>query len=85
MYSMTVRINLAIKCEKKRDMLEFLLGHKDVVSVHNMRPWDYYIVASFETLFEYHAFVDDLQLFGLLNIDEHHILWDIKADGKILC
>jgi hypothetical protein len=50
-----------------------------------MRPWDYYVVASFETLFEYHAFIDDLRLYGLLNIDEHHILWDIKADGKILC
>jgi hypothetical protein len=82
---MAVRINLAISCEKKAEMLSYLLSHKDVVSIHRMDTWDYYAVLGFGTLASYHAFLDSLQRFGLKEIDEHHILWDIKADGKILC
>ena len=76
-----VRVNFAVKADKKTKLLDFLLQHKNVNSVSKLgNGHDFYFETIFPDMAELYAFVESLEPFGIKSIQEHHIIEDIKKE-----
>jgi DNA-binding Lrp family transcriptional regulator len=77
-----IRVNVALKSERKSEMLEFLLKSVNVNSISKINNgFDYHVDALFTGLSQYESFKETLQSFGLSKISEHYVVEEIKREG----
>jgi DNA-binding Lrp family transcriptional regulator len=80
-----VLINFAIKAsqtaEDQKRIKQFLLSHPSVNSLFSAAgDYDFYAEAVFYDIKSLYDFVDELSMFNIERLDEHHIIEEIKKE-----
>jgi len=76
-----IRVNLALKVNKKPELLDFLLKNENINSIHKVTDYDFFVDAIFLNLLDYKFFKKNIEKFDLIKIKEHHIIEDIKREN----
>lgn len=76
-----VRVNFIIKCNKKKELKNFLLNKPNVNSAHGINNGaNFLIECFFKSFSELELFKEELADFGIEDLKEHHIVEEIKKE-----
>ena len=77
-----LRVGYFIKAKDKDKLREYLSSHRSVNTIYKTsNGYDFFVDAVFKNFKENHDFKEKLQEFDLENLQEHHIVDEIKHEG----
>jgi DNA-binding Lrp family transcriptional regulator len=75
------RVAMAIKAEKKQDLLKHLSNCQNINSLHKVtNDFDFFAEGVFRNLADYERFKESLEPFRLKRFIEHHIVEELKRE-----
>ncbi len=76
-----LRINFIIRVEKKKELLDFLIGEKCVNWIKKINNgYDFIVDLFFRNLSEYESFKEKIEAYGIDGKKEHYIIEELKED-----
>lgn len=79
-----IRVAIFIKADKKDELRDFLINHKDINIVSRINNADFFIEAIFRKMGEFYDFLEAMEKFGIQEISYHHVEEDLKRE-EMLC
>jgi DNA-binding Lrp family transcriptional regulator len=76
-----VQVNFAVRARKRKELLGYLIGNRNVNSVYRAgSDTDFYFETVFHDMSELYDFIESLDDFGLQSIHEHHVIEAITRE-----
>ncbi len=80
-YDLKIQLLIKLDLAKRKEFENFILKSQNVNNAYRINnKYDYFVEVIFKNIAEFQLFIDRLQSFNVLDMDEHFVVEDMKRE-----